>query len=102
MRIAMFAGFHDNVRVGTVPILVSTKMGLSRFRFRWLAVSLVVLGLSGCKSWDTPDESLRHNGLSQQVRQARASQREDRDSKPAVDEDFLMSDKAKKTWHDLD
>jgi hypothetical protein len=73
----------------------------ARFGLRWPALLMLVLGLSGCKGWDAPNETTRQDNLSQQVRLARDSQSPDRDKKPAAD-DFWMSDKAKKTWHNLE
>ncbi len=51
--------------------------GLFRAGRWWLAVLLLV-GLSGCKAWETQDDGLRDNGLSSVARQARP-EKDDKD-----------------------
>jgi hypothetical protein len=66
------------------------------------ALLMVVLGFSGCKSWDAPKESARESSLSKLARQARDSQRIDPDDKRTDNDSILMSPEGKKAWHNLD
>jgi hypothetical protein len=64
-----------------------------------LAAAVLVFGLSGCKSWQTPDDGLRHSDLSTTARQARSSTAKPDEQKEP--DDPWMSDKAKQISRDL-
>jgi hypothetical protein len=68
-------------------------------RWRLAAAVVIGLGLSGCKSWDVPDDGLRNGGLSDTVRQARSANADPEKKKEA--DDPWMSDRANQISHDL-
>jgi hypothetical protein len=68
---------------------------------RWcLALGVLVVGLSGCKSWETQDEGLRHSDLSVTARQARSKSEKPDKQKEA--DDPWMSERAKQISRDLE
>jgi hypothetical protein len=67
---------------------------------RWcLALGTLILGLSGCKGWETHDEGFRHSDLSATARQARSNSEKD-DKQTASDP--RLSEKAKQISRDLE
>ena len=75
------------------PLFRSCR-GVFRAGRWWLAVVLA-LGLSGCKAWETHDEGLRDNGLSQTARKARPDKKE-------KDMDYMgLSEESRQVERDL-
>jgi hypothetical protein len=68
---------------------------------RWWLAMVLALGLSGCKEWQTHDDGLRDNGLSQTARSARTANK-DKDKSKDKDAGCLgLSEESRQVERDL-